>query len=182
RAMAANDLEGVPRQRRVLRPNSRLGRLARIAVAYQGIKVGKDGRCDQQVGSAEQTGLECGALAQQADHQLRCLLCTWVGERFLPCWQPLLPTAPRANESWSNYRSAPFLGQGIHQAEADVLDEVAGIIQGAHQTPVEAPLLLAPLLKFLLSHTRSRQQSAVSIQPPATMTECWLLIANLKSS
>ena len=90
-------------------------------------------------------------IAQQADHDLGRLARPRIGISVLLRRQTLVRSRPRPDEGGSQQR----LAHGIHQAEPDRLDEAASLVEGAQGRTVQAPLLAAKLIEFVVSHKSS---------------------------
>jgi hypothetical protein len=103
-------------------------------------------------------------VSKQADHQIRCVASFRI-KKSSSLRQPLVRSAPCADESWHQQRRPRRVGQ----AESRRLDKAAGIIERAHGIPIHAPLLATKLIEFWGSE-HSVRYSALCSQHLAVST------------
>ena len=129
---------------RVFRTRHGLGRLPRIPLANQRIKIREDrSRHQEGVVLLKLVGFVSVVIAQQADHNLGGLAGARVGEGVLLGRQILVRPGPSANESGSQQRRP----HRIHQAKPNRLEEAASFVKGAQRRPVQMPLFTAKLVE-----------------------------------
>src|SRR5262249_32833430 len=146
---AADGLVRITGQLRVGRTRPRLRRLPWIAFAHQGVEIGKNRRRDQErIILIREIGLVSGAIAQKPHHELRCLARAWISERLLGIGKPVVAADPGSDKRGKKQRRT----RGIHLAEADRLDEAAGVVERTNWLIIDAPLFPPKLLQLLLSH------------------------------
>src|SRR5262249_14101449 len=86
--------------------------------------------------------------AQKPHHELRCLARAWISERLLGIGKPVVAADPGRDKRGKKQRRT----RGIHLAEADRLDEAAGVVERTNWLIIDAPLFPPKLLQLLLSH------------------------------
>jgi hypothetical protein len=121
-----------------------------IAFADESVEIWKRRtRHEESIVFAEEIGFVGGALAQQADHELRGLGGAGIGEGVLPVGQAIVGADESADECGQRHGRA----HGIHQREADALDEGTRVFDGADGLAIETPFFAASGFEVLVGHS-----------------------------
>ena len=151
RALALNEGKSVRSQLRIFRSRARFWWLFGIAISRQRIKIREDGSGDKQRVFVEQIGFVRVMFAQHSDHESGCFLSPRIGKRVLPGRQVLVRSNPGADECGSKHG----LPLRIHHAKSDRLKKRTRVLNRARGNAVEAPFIVAKLVKIDVGHKQS---------------------------
>src|SRR5262249_16382734 len=125
------------------------GRKFGIALSDQGVKVWEHGSGYQKrIVLVEEWGFISSFGAEGADHEFGGVFGPWIGKGVLPGREAVVGAGARSEKSWDEHRRA----QRIHEAEADRLEEGAGVVEGADGSADQVPFVRTRLLELRFGH------------------------------